>query len=383
MIHQDSNDGGFEATWGVAGESTETSRISHPVSILLNTFGRISLMLTAVVAASTVGIPGKTAIAASHHGIYAGHAKSSLASLQHDRSAKPVHGKHTQPRSRMAADAKRHAGAARHSNSDHHPNPSRLANARRKNSAVRSAETMHRGALPLVNTTWDDPEVPPAVLDAIQSAARESGIDPHLLAAIAWRESRFDPNARSQQSSAKGLLQFTTGTWLQMVRDYGSQHNVADYAAAIHTDRSGDLVVSEQQMRDAILQLRNDPILSAKLAAENMMRQRTLMQVQLKRRVRPADLYLIHVLGPTGAARFLTAVAKHPKTSSLDVASLTVMRNAGLLARDGQPLSVADTYAATQSMLKAQHMHSAPLLTASKAPDKTASAMPIQVSETP
>lgn len=242
---------------------------------------------------------------------------------------------------------------------------------------------MHRDVVPLANTTWDNPEVPPAILDAIQSAARESGVDPHLLAAIAWRESRFDPNARNQQSSAKGLLQFTTGTWLQMVRDYGSQHDVAAYAAAIHADRSGDLVGSEQAMRDAILQLRNDPILSAKLAAENMMRQRALMQAQLKRRVRPADLYLIHVLGPTGAARFLTAVARHPTASSLDVASLTVMRNAGLLARDGKPLSVANTYAATQKMLNAQHTHSAPLLAVAKTTDSAVPAIPIQVSEAP
>ncbi len=305
------------------------------------------------------------------------------------RSFKLGHNTRARGQSRLAGNAAHHPASTRNVSLNRHASPNRLASTKRKHGDARSADAVHRDAVPLANTTWDNPEVPPAVLDAIQSAAREFGVDPHLLAAIAWRESRFDPNARSQQSSAKGLLQFTTGTWLQMVRDYGSRHDVADYAAAIHTTRSGDLVVSEQQMRDAILQLRNDPILSAKLAAENMMRQRAVMQTQLKRRMRPADLYLIHVLGPTGAARFLTAVAKHPTQSSLDVASLTVMRNAGLLARDGKPLTVANTYAATQKMLNAQHTHSAPMLSAAKAADNPAPApapvlaTPIQVSETP
>jgi len=336
-------------------------------------------MLTAFAATGTVGIPGKPAAAASHHGLYAGHGRIAAATIKRGRSVKPAHGKRIQ----AASGATHPSRATHHSNASRHASLSQLASAKRKNGGIRSADAARRDAVPLTNTTWDDPDVPPAILAAIQSAARESGVDPHLLAAIAWRESRFDPNARNQQSSAKGLLQFTTGTWLQMVRDYGSQHDVADYAAAIHTTQSGDLVVSEQQMRDAILQLRNDPILSAKLAAENMMRQRAIMQAQLKRRMRPADLYLIHVLGPTGATRFLTAVAKHPTTSSLDVASLTVMRNAGLLSRDGQPLSVASTYAATQSMLNAQRARSAPLLTVLKTSDNTAPVTPIQVSEAP
>lgn len=372
----------LEAAFDFSANGAGKSGQSRSRTDAVNRISRFYLVLTAFFTTSMMSATAASANAASHHGINNAHAGVAVATSKPIPSIRPARDKRIHWHSRMASNAAHHSARARNVSADRHVAPIRLASAKRRHGDTRNAKAMHRDAVPLANTTWDNPEVPPAVLDAIQSAARESGVDPHLLAAIAWRESRFDPNARSQQSSAKGLLQFTTGTWLQMVRDYGSQHDVADYAAAIHTTQSGDLIVSDQ-MRDAILKLRDDPILSAKLAAENMMRQRTVIQAQLKRRLRPADFYLIHVLGPTGAARFLTAVAKHPTASSLDVASLTVMRNAGLLARDGKALTVANTYVATQRMLNAQHTHSAPMLSAAKATDNTTSATPIQVSEAP
>ena len=269
------------------------------------------------------------------------------------------------------------AGVSRPAHPGRSAGPGRAANS---DVAVRGASTVHRSVVPLANTTWDDPAMPPTVRDAIQTAAREAGVDAHLLAAIAWRESRFDPNALNHQSSAKGLLQFTSGTWLQAVRDYGSENDVAEYAAAIQTTRSGDLVVPEQ-VKSAILNLRSDPILSAKLAADNMKRERVVMEAQLGRRVASADLYLVHVLGPAGAMRFLEAVAKQPNESSLRVASLKVMRNAGLLARDGHPLTVANTYAAAKTMLDSQQRHSTLLLASAK--EATASAPVVPPAQTP
>lgn len=236
-----------------------------------------------------------------------------------------------------------------------------VARARPDYGGAHYAGGMHKGLVPLSNAAWDNPQIPPAVMEAIQAAARESGVDAHLLIAIAWRESRFDPNARSRSSSAKGLLQFTTGTWLQVVRNYGSQHDAGGYAAAIRRDRrSGELVVSGRGTRAAILRMRNDPVLSAKLAAQNMSEQQAALQNQLGRKVTAADLYLLHVLGPTGASRFLAAVNKHPSESSVEVASYSVMRNAGLLARDGRPMSVGNTYTAAGLMLDSQNGRSDP-----------------------
>lgn len=331
-------------------------------------FGRLSLVLGVYAAIGTAGFPF-AATAAPRHPAHVGHGgAATLAAAGH--GTKPGRAGRAHPATHTAAAHRsRHArvaGVSRAARPGRVAGPSHAVS--RRAGAVRSVNAVHRDVVPLANTTWDDPAVPPVILDAIQTAARESGIDPHLLAAIAWRESRFDPDARNQQSSAKGLLQFTSGTWLRVVRDYGSAHDAAEYAAAIHTSRSGDLVVSDS-MRSAILQLRSNPTLSAKLAAQSMRRQRAVMEAQLGRPVTSADLYLMHVLGPTGAMRFLTAQAKRPSESSLKVASFEVMRNAGLLAQDGRPLTVANTYAAAETMLNAQHAHSAPLLTAVRTGD--------------
>lgn len=339
-------------------------------------FGRLSLMLSVYAALGTAGFPFTTA-AASRHPAPVGHNGRAAPTVAGHR-AKPAHGNRAHVASHTAATAHR-PRHGRITASGRAVRPGRVAGLSyavdRRAGASHSVGAVHRDIVPLANTTWDDPAVPPLVLDAIQAAAHESGIDPHLLAAIAWRESRFDPDARNQQSSAKGLLQFTSGTWLRVVRDYGSAHDVADYAAAIHTSRSGDLVVSDS-MRSAILQLRSNPTLSAKLAAQSMQRQRAVMEAQLGRPVTSVDLYLMHVLGPTGSMRFLTALAKRPGDSSLKVASFKVMRNAGLLAQDGRPLTIANTYAAAQTMLTTQHMHAAPLLAAVGAEDASAPAPP-------
>lgn len=293
------------------------------LAALLHRFGRLSLVLTAVVATN----------AASAH--------SSAASKS---VARHGHGGNV----RVASKHVVHSASRQHRRT--------LARAYPSHGGTHYAGGMHKGLVPLSNTTWDNPQISPAVMEAIQTAARESGVDAHLLIAIAWRESRFNPSARSGQSSAKGLLQFTTGTWLQVVRNFGSQHDVGRYAAAIRRDhQSGELVVSGRGTRAAILRMRNDPLLSAKLAAQNMSEQQTAMQHRLGRRVTPTDLYLLHVLGPTGASRFLTAVARHPSESSVEAASYSVMRNAGLLARDGRPMSVRNTYAAARVMLDSQH----------------------------
>ena len=325
-------------------------------------------MLSVCAAIGSAGIP-LAAGAAPRHSAHAGHGVAAVVAMA-GHGAKP--GRSSRSVSHAASAGVRRFKDARIAGAGRAAHPGRSANPGR---AVRSAGAVHRGVVPLVNTTWDNPAVPPAILNAIQTAAHESGVDPHLLAAIAWRESRFDPDARNSQSSARGLLQFTSGTWLRAVRDYGSEHDVADYAAAIRTSRTGDLVVPEQ-VKSAILQLRSNPILSAKLAADSMKRERVAMEARLGRPVTSADLYLMHVLGPVGAMRFLDALAKRPGESSLKVASPKVMRNAGLLAQDGHPLTVANTYAAAETMLDSQRLRSAPLLAAAKEVNASAPVAP-------
>ncbi len=253
-----------------------------------------------------------------------------------------------------------HAVRTGHARRVHARHPHRRA-------GTRPAETLHAGVEPLVNSTWDNPVLPPAVLGAILDATQASAIAPDLMMALAWRESRFAPAARSRLSSATGLLQFTSGTWLQVVREFGSKHGAARYADAIHRERSGDYTFQDAHMQEAILRLRTDPVLSANLAVDMLGQQRAALQASLTRTATPADLYLTHVLGPAGSARFLAALERRPSASMLEVASRRLLRNAGLLARDGRPMTVANTYAALQNMLADQRTYFEAALTRARA----------------
>ena len=174
------------------------------VSASLRQAQRLRFMLTAVAAASVVVLSSNAALAWPGRTPHWGHAHGAAIASRHTRLTRPA----------QARDARARSARAR----AHAPAP------------------VHTDVVPLVNTIWDHPTLPPTVLGAIRKAARETGIDPNLLMTIAWRESRFDPQARNHHSSANGLLQFTSGTWLQIVHDFGARHGAAAYAAAIHKE---------------------------------------------------------------------------------------------------------------------------------------------------
>ncbi len=64
-------------------------------------------------------------------------------------------------------------------------------------------------------------DYPRAYPDAVRAAAREFGLEPELLWAVIRVESRFDPRAQSP-TGAKGLMQFTKGTWAEVAARFGA-----------------------------------------------------------------------------------------------------------------------------------------------------------------
>ena len=156
------------------------------------------------------------------------------------------------------------------------------------------------------------PETLRAVREAVQAAPR---LSPVLLLAIARAESRFAPEAQNRSSSARGLLQFTRDTWLEVMRQFGAQHGFPVYAKAIRKDQTGRLSVDRPATLRAILRLRDDPRLSAVMAVERLMQLCEALERELGRKASAPDLYFLHVLGPTGAARFLAALRSQPQSS--------------------------------------------------------------------
>ncbi|NWG53771.1 MAG: transglycosylase SLT domain-containing protein [Hydrogenophilaceae bacterium] len=139
--------------------------------------------------------------------------------------------------------------------------------------------------------------------DAVARGAAASGADFSALLATARRESALDPNARAGTSSAAGLFQFIESTWLDMVRRHGADHGLGRQAAAL---QAGDVDAST---RRAILDLRYDPELSARMAGELWRENAASLAARLGRAPSESELYAAHVMGPAGAARLIEAAA--------------------------------------------------------------------------
>ncbi len=256
-----------------------------------------------------------------------------------------------------------HSHGGRTSKLGHSGHHRRAASSGRRPVPVRSgiSSVLHLDLVSLENDGDDDKAPSPAVLAAILDAARDARVDPDILMAFAWRESRYKADAKSSRSAARGLLQFTPATWLETVRDFGRQYGAPRYAAAIHTERSGRITIRSFRIRQHILLLRGNPAFSARMAAAVMARQDLASQRSLGRSPTSVELYLLHALGQEGAARFLTARAQRPSESSLRIASLKTLYDAGLLAEDGRPMTVGNTYTAIDIMLKRHQVRRPPV----------------------
>ena len=108
-------------------------------------------------------------------------------------------------------------------------------------------------------------------------------------------QGRFNVRNKAGTSSAQGLYQFVDGTWLSMMGKYGSRFGYD---------------VSRMQ-KSAILALRGDPALSAKMAAMFTLENKRALQ---KAGINPTDtdLYLAHFLGAGGAVSFIQAMRSDP-----------------------------------------------------------------------
>ncbi|HRE45658.1 MAG TPA: transglycosylase SLT domain-containing protein, partial [Terricaulis sp.] len=132
------------------------------------------------------------------------------------------------------------------------------------------------------------PAGPDAVRAAIRRAADATGVNFSLLVETARRESAFNPDARAATSSATGLFQFIDSTWLDMVRRHGGRHGLGAEAAALQQG-------ADAPTRQAILALRADPELSARMAGELARENAAALESRLGRSPSAGELYAAHV----------------------------------------------------------------------------------------
>jgi hypothetical protein len=153
-----------------------------------------------------------------------------------------------------------------------------------------------------------------AIVEHVVEAAKIADMDPALLMAIADKESSFAPKAKASTSSASGLFQFVEATWFKALRSFGWRYGHEQEAKAIQGD-DNEMRVAPQK-RAELLRLRNDPYLSAVLAAEMMKHDGEGIASRLGRPLTQGETYLIHFLGPEDAERFMKKMDDDPRASA-------------------------------------------------------------------
>jgi hypothetical protein len=183
------------------------------------------------------------------------------------------------------------------------------------------------------------------ITQAIKQASARTGVDFSYLLNKASQESSLNPNAKASGSSATGLFQFTTQTWLQTVKNYGSQFGLGQYANDISVGSNGVAHVSDPAAKQAILNLRKDPTVSAEMAGELDKQNMNALQSDVGGNIGPTELYLAHFLGASGASDFLNKLKTQPNASAANILPQAADANPSVFYdKSGAPKSVSQIY---------------------------------------
>jgi hypothetical protein len=199
------------------------------------------------------------------------------------------------------------------------------------------------------------PGATPSVVGSIRQAASATDVDFGLLMAQAQQESGFQADAKASGSSATGLFQFIDSTWLGLVRQFGNKYGAGGLAQQITTDSAGRATVADPATRQKILDLRNDPRLSAALAAEYTRLNKGALEQALGRKAGNADLYMAHFLGAGGATTFLKALSSAGTTVAAELLPDAAAANRAVFydPGTGRARSVAEIYQSFTSKITA------------------------------
>lgn len=186
-------------------------------------------------------------------------------------------------------------------------------------------------------------QVARSTLRGIQVASAQSGVSFQYLLAKAAQESSFDADAGAKTSSAKGLFQFTRGTWLEVMKRHGADLGLADVSERIMASPSGQLRILDKAAEDKILNLRTDPEVSALAAAAYARDNADQLTADIGRSPDAADLYLAHFLGAKGAGAMLNAAEDAPNIYAAHIAPAAARANPAVFyGPSGAPRTVGD-----------------------------------------
>lgn len=185
--------------------------------------------------------------------------------------------------------------------------------------------------------------VPAQLSKAIAKAGDRNGVDFDYLLQTAIRESSLNPQAKAKTSSATGLFQFIEGTWLEVIKEEGPSLGYGSIAE--HIERTSDgYRVRDPKMRDAILSLRENPEMSADLAAAFTRRNGEYLHDRFGRMPSAGELYIAHFMGARGAEKFFNLGLSRPNDSAAAHFPSQARANEAIFYEGGKPRSIKQVY---------------------------------------
>jgi hypothetical protein len=141
------------------------------------------------------------------------------------------------------------------------------------------------------------------------------------------------------------LYQFVDRTWLDTMDRHGAAHGYPNIAGAITRDAHGNPVVRSESAEQYILSLRENPRISALMAAELAQDNKQALEGSLGREVGNAELYMAHFLGAGGAAKFLGEMEVNGAAAANSVMPAAARSNVSVFYEHGRALTLDQVFA--------------------------------------
>jgi len=186
--------------------------------------------------------------------------------------------------------------------------------------------------------------VPQNVASALTAAGNRTGVDFSYLLQTAIRESSLNPSAKASTSSATGLFQFLESTWLQTMKEQGPALGYGQFANEIQRRSDGSYTVADPARKAEILKLREDPQISADLAAAFTRTNGEYLRNKFGRSPSAGELYIAHFLGAEGAERMFRAGLENPDQLAVNLFPKQADANQAIFYSNGQPRTIREVY---------------------------------------